>query len=137
MERVSCLVIIGPTAVGKSNLIYSSFPEAPLHVISADSMQVYRGFDIATATPGSEQLATVKHTGINEKNPSDTYDVQEFLAVADRALRRANDNGLTPVLIGGTALYLKAFLYGLDEMPDKNPEYRQELRETANSRGGD
>lgn len=94
-------------------------------------MQVYRGFDVATATPAPEELDVLPHSGINEKDPSETYSVEEFLSRADAALDQARSSGRIPLIVGGTALYLKAFLYGLDEMPDKNPEYRESIRSEA------
>lgn len=123
--------MLGPTAVGKSDLVYSDFREARVHVISADSMQVYRGFDVATATPDTEDLEAFPHTGINSRDPDESYSVEEFLTEADEAVETARGNDRTPVVLGGTALYLKAFLYGLDDMPEKNPEYRRKLRDEA------
>lgn len=97
-------------------------------------MQVYRGFDVATATPEPEDLEALPHTGINDRNPEETYSVEAFLGEADEALQQAQARGRTPVLVGGTALYLKAFLYGLDDMPERNPEYRRKLRDEAEER---
>lgn len=124
-------MLIGPTAVGKSNLLYSHFKDAPLHVISADSMQVYRHFDLATATPNPDELETFPHTGINEIDPSESFSVSDFLEMADRGCIEARNTGRHPLVIGGTPLYLRVFLYGLDEMPDKNPDFRQQMRKKA------
>lgn len=136
-EAIQCTVLLGPTAVGKSNLMYSEFSELSLHVISADSMQIYRHFDVATATPPETDRNKFPHTGINEINPDDDFSVSEFLEMADRACKEAVENDRHPVVVGGTALYIQSFLYGLDDMPDKNPEYRRQLRREAEEKESD
>lgn len=132
-----CFVILGPTAVGKSSLLYRDLGDCPFHVISADSMEIYRGFDVATETPSSSNLARFPHTAVNELDPSEDYSVADFLDRADRALDRVAPTDRVPVVVGGTALYLKAFLYGLDDMPPANPDFRERLRERARGRDDD
>ncbi|MFB6355072.1 MAG: tRNA (adenosine(37)-N6)-dimethylallyltransferase MiaA, partial [bacterium] len=70
MNNQRCVVLCGPTATGKSRFLYESLRENPIHVISADSMQVYRGFNVLTATPSKEELSRFPHTGVNELSPS-------------------------------------------------------------------
>ncbi len=108
--------------------MYGALSSFPLHVISADSMQVYRYFDVGTATPSPERTDLFPHTGINDIDPSEEYSVARFLEKADRAVADSQDRGRLPVVVGGTGLYLKAFLYGLDEMPPRNERLRQRLR---------
>ena len=131
MKPIECTVIFGPTAVGKSGFLYENFPDAPLHVISADSMQVYRHFDVATATPSQEDRNKFPHSLINEIDPSEEFSVTQFLNRADEACRTARQENRHPILLGGTALYIRTFLFGMDDMPDKNPAYREKLRKKA------
>jgi tRNA dimethylallyltransferase len=128
---IDCTLVIGPTAVGKSGFVYKNFGDAPLHIISADSMQIYRNFDVATATPSGDQLNLFPHTGINEIDPDESYSVTEFLERADSALDEAVQAGRHPVILGGTPLYLRTFLYGMDDMPDENPDFRAKMRQLA------
>lgn len=117
--------------MGKSGFLYENFPDAPIHVIGADSMQVYRHFDVATATPTEDERNKFPHSLINEVDPSEGFSVTRFLERADEACREAREAGRHPILVGGTALYVRTFLYGMDEMPEKNPEFREEMRELA------
>ncbi|MFP4686546.1 MAG: tRNA (adenosine(37)-N6)-dimethylallyltransferase MiaA [bacterium] len=131
MSRTDCLVVVGPTASGKSSFLYNNFQDYPLYIISADSMQVYSGFDIATATPSAAELAMFPHAGINCLSPTENYNVADFLELCQQAFRDAGAAGCFPVVVGGTALYIKTFLFGLDEMPAADSEYRARLREQA------
>jgi tRNA dimethylallyltransferase len=74
-------------------------------------------------------LNDLPHTGINELDPNEEFSVSAFLEMADRACVEAVGEGDHPVILGGTALYLRTFLYGLDNMPDKNPDFRRKMRE--------
>ncbi len=98
-------------------------------------MQVYRGFEVATATPPADILNNIKHSGVNELEPSENFDVSTFLELADRATETALESGRLPVLVGGTAMYIQKYLYGLDEMPGANPEFRRRLRQRAKEAG--
>jgi len=129
------MVVLGPTGVGKSRLLYRDLEDRPLHVVSADSMEIYRGFDVATDTPSRRALETFPHTAVNELSPSEDYSVADFTDRARRGLQRARETGRIPTVVGGTALYIKAFLFGLDEMPPANPDYRRRLRRRAEEQG--
>jgi tRNA dimethylallyltransferase len=117
--------------VGKSSLLYDNLADQPLYIISADSMQVYNGFDVATATPPAENLDIFPHRGINELPPDENYSVADFLELSSRGLTAAATQDRFPVIVGGTALYLKNFLFGLDKMPPADQPYRQQLRREA------
>ncbi len=137
MQEKLTLVIVGPTAVGKSNFVYSELADFSPHIISADSMQIYQGLDIATATPPPKILSQFPHSGINELPPDENYNVARFLERADQAVKEARAAGNLPVLVGGTAMYVKSFLYGLDEMPDANPDFRGKMNRRAEASGPD
>ncbi len=135
LDKKKPLIIVGPTAVGKSSFVYNNLNGYSIHVISADSMQVYRGFDVATASPPAGVLAEIKHSGVNELDPAENFDVAAFLKLAEEAVEAAVKSARLPVLVGGTAMYIQKYLYGLDEMPAANPEYRARLRERAQEAG--
>jgi tRNA dimethylallyltransferase len=117
--------------VGKSSFVYGHLSPEQNYVISADSMQIYRSFDVATATPSPEERERFPHAGVNEKDPSEEYSVREFLDRADRAVEEAHEADRIPLVVGGTGLYLKTFLHGLSEMPPANEAFRERLREEA------
>lgn len=111
------LVIMGPTASGKSGLALET---ADLHngeIISADSMQLYRGLEIGTAQPSKEELAKVPHHLVGIWDISERADVFTFQNLADNAISDIRNRGKLAIVAGGTGLYLKNLLYGLDDMP--------------------
>lgn len=137
MEEIDCTILLGGTSVGKSSFLYENFSEKRLQIISADSMQVYQGFNVATATPPQKDLKKFPHALLNEIPPSDEFSVSEFLDRADEACRKAADENYHPVVLGGTGLYIKAFLYGLDDMPDSNPDFREKMRKKSRDESSD
>lgn len=124
---VRIVVITGPTASGKSALALALAEELAGEIVSADSMQVYRGLDIGTAKPTPEEQARVPHHGIDVAEPWEPYHAGRFRADADRAIREIRGRGRVPLVCGGTALYLKALLGGLAEGPPRDPTLRGEL----------
>lgn len=94
-------------------------------------MQIYRSFDVGTATPDPSELERFSHHGINEKSPAEEYNVNEFLEIADHGIKQAASQGRVPIILGGTGLYLKNFLYGMDDMPPANEKFRRRLRREA------
>jgi len=120
------LAIIGPTASGKSALAMEVARKAGAEILSADSMQVYRGMDIGTAKPTSAERAEVKHHLIDVVKPSESFTVARFVEMADEVI--ANAKGPV-IVVGGTPLYYKALFEGLFEGPGANDGIRQKLRE--------
>jgi tRNA dimethylallyltransferase len=130
------IVLFGPTAVGKTELLERlilSFPH--LEVISADSMQVYRGLDIGTAKPSREVLARIPHHLIDLVEPHIQFSAGEFVRRAERLNRELRSAARLPVLCGGTAYYLRSFICGLPEAPASDPEVRRELKGQLRERG--
>ncbi|MDF1554892.1 MAG: tRNA (adenosine(37)-N6)-dimethylallyltransferase MiaA [Deferrisomatales bacterium] len=121
------VVITGPTAAGKSALALQVAEELGGEIISADSMQVYRHLDIGTAKPGPAERARVPHHLVDYVDPVETYHVARFLADAEAAVRAVAARGAVPVVCGGTALYLRALLYGLAPGPGRDVELRRVL----------
>ncbi len=136
MKRL--LVITGPTASGKSSLSMDLSSFFPIEVISADSMQVYRGMDIGTDKVSREDAARVAHHLIDIKDPNEPWSVEEFKTRATAAIDQITSRGHIPCLVGGTGFYVRALLRDFplcDAPPD--PELRESLRDLAAERGNE
>src|SRR6266849_4803972 len=121
------LLIVGPTAVGKSEIALSLAERLGGEIISADSMQVYRGLDIGTAKPTAEEQALVRHHLIDVVDLKETFDAAKFVRLASKAVAEIQSREHLPIVCGGTGLYLKAFLGGLGEAPPSDDKLRAEL----------
>jgi len=126
-------VIVGPTAAGKSAIavelaLLASREGGPAgEVISADSMQVYRGLDIGSAKPTMEERRGVPHHLIDIREPTEAFSLHDWLALAEQAVAAIRGRGGSPIVVGGTHLYVKAFLEGLADVPEADPELRGAL----------
>src|SRR6056297_2202491 len=125
------VVICGPTAAGKTEIALEIARRTPTRLISADSVQVYRGMDIGTAKPDARTLAEFPHALIDIRDPEEGYSAAEFARDAGAEIASARAAGLLPLVVGGTALYLRALRYGLDPMPSAEPELRQRIADEA------
>jgi len=121
------IFIAGPTAVGKSGIALALAEQLGGEIISADSMQVYRGLDIGTAKPSPADRARVPHHLIDICDLTEAFDAAQFIRLAQKAVQEIQSRKKIPIFCGGTGLYLKAFLSGLGEAPPANPEFRAEL----------
>jgi len=119
--------IAGPTAVGKSEIALLLAERLGGEIISADSMQVYRGLDLGTAKPSRADRARVPHHLIDICDLAESFDAAQFVRLAQKAVEEIQARGRVPVFCGGTGLYFKAFLSGLGEAPSANPELRARL----------
>lgn len=128
MSRPRLVCIAGLTASGKSALGMQLAEALPAGILSVDSMQVYRGFDIGTAKPTAEEQARVRHFGIDLVEPSERYSAGAFLAYARDILRSEASAGRTVIAVGGTGLYMRAMLHGIGPQAPADPEVRAELR---------
>lgn len=120
-------IICGPTAAGKSTL---ALELAELHsaaIISADSRQIYCGFNIGTAKPTREDCARVTHFGIDVAEPDERFSAARWAAEADEWVERAGEIDKDPIVVGGTGLYIKALVEPLFSAPELDPERRSEL----------
>ncbi len=121
------LVLIGPTASGKSALAMAVAEACgDIELVSADSMQVYRGMDIGTAKPTADEQARVRHHLIDIADPHDDYAVSRFQADAQAAFADIEARGKRAIMVGGTGLYVQAVVNSLD-IPETFPEIRAEL----------
>jgi tRNA dimethylallyltransferase len=132
---VDAIALVGPTASGKTAaalaLAESLRPHGGAEIISVDSALVYRGMDIGTAKPSREELAAVPHHLIDTLDPLDSYSAAEFAKDATGLIQDIRARGKTPLLVGGTMLYLKALLEGLNDMPPADPEVRAQIHARA------
>ena len=124
------LVIIGPTASGKSALALEVARRTSAEILSVDSMQVYRGMDIGTAKPSPAERATVPHHLIDQVDPNEPFTVARFTQSADAVIAGASRRGAPLIATGGTPLYYKALFEGLFEGPPAD----HALRATLNAR---
>jgi len=140
MSKHPCrlLVVVGPTAVGKTELAVRFGQRFCGEVVSADSRQVYRYMDIGTAKPTPEQRAAVPHHLVDLLDPDQELTLARYLELAQEAIRRIAARGKLPMLVGGTGLYVRALLEGwtIPRVPP-DPAFRAELYARAERQGVD
>jgi tRNA dimethylallyltransferase len=134
-ERPSLLIVAGPTGVGKTAAAVALARRVPIEVVSADSRQVYRGMDVATGKPTAAEQRAVRHHLIDMVEPDERYHAARFRAEAAAAIADIRARGRVPVVVGGTGLYVRALLRGLDPAPPADPAFREELAAVAARRG--
>lgn len=110
-------VIVGPTAAGKSSLALQLAEQFHLAIVSADSRQIYRGFDIGTAKPTPADQHRVPHYGINCCDPMQRYSAHQFAADATQWCEASRRDGRAPLVVGGTGFYIRALVHPLHEAP--------------------
>jgi tRNA dimethylallyltransferase len=121
------IFIAGPTAAGKSDIAVALAEKIGGEIISADSMQVYRGLDIGTAKPDAATQKRIPHHLIDVCDLTEPFDAAKFVRLANRAVTEIESRKRTPIFCGGTGLYFKAFLDGLGETPPADAKLRAEL----------
>jgi tRNA dimethylallyltransferase len=130
-----CLTISGPTGVGKTGLALQLARVWPIEIISMDSALVYKGMDIGTAKPSTEELASVPHHLIDIRSPLESYNAAEFAQDAARLIPQIKARGNLPVIVGGTLLYYKALFDGLNDLPKTDPKFRDAVNQEAKQFG--
>jgi tRNA dimethylallyltransferase len=138
---IPVLVLFGPTASGKTNVLMRLFGRNGLfsqkaEVISADSMQVYRGMDIGTAKPSAEEKAQLPHHLIDIRNPDEQFNAGDFVRLAGEAIIDIARRGAFPIVCGGTGFYLKNLIMGLPEAPPSDETIRAALKQELRKKGG-
>ncbi|XP_014498614.1 tRNA dimethylallyltransferase 9 isoform X1 [Vigna radiata var. radiata] len=132
-KKEKVIVISGPTGSGKSRLALELAKSLNGEIVSADSVQVYRGLDVGSAKPSPDERKEVPHHLVDILHPSEDYSVGQFFEDARQATRCILDNGRVPIVVGGTGLYLRWFIYGKPDVPKASPvitsEVNQELAE--------
>ncbi len=130
-DPLPCIALAGPTASGKTAAALAIARRWPVEVISVDSALVYKGMDIGTAKPTAEELRAAPHHLIDVRDPLQAYSAAEFVVDAQRLIGKIRQRGRMPLLVGGTMLYFKALMQGLDDMPRSDPAVRQRLEAQA------
>lgn len=133
--KLKIIVIVGPTAVGKSKVAIELALRFGGEIINADSMQVYRYMDIGTAKPSKEDRERVRHHLIDIRNPDEDFDAAMFREDASKAIADIVRRGRLPVVVGGTGLYIKALTEGIFDAPGSDKELREKLRKEAKVSG--
>lgn len=129
------ILLMGPTASGKSELALRMAQELPCEIISVDSAMVYRGLDIGTAKPDPETLRRVPHRLIDIRDPAQPYSVAQFRDDALSWMAKISSAGRIPLLVGGTMLYFNALQHGISELPPADPRVRAQLDAQAAQTG--
>ncbi len=132
------VILTGPTAVGKTALSIRLAKEIGGEIISADSMQVYKGMDIGSAKIRPEEMQGVPHYLIDELDPDEEFHVVRFQQMAKTYLQQIWQRGHIPIIVGGTGFYIQALLYDIDFTENKNDDaYRQEMEQLAAEKGAE
>lgn len=130
-RRPTILLLMGPTASGKTDLAMALRERLDAELVSVDSAMVYRGMDIGTAKPSAEELERAPHRLIDIRDPADPYSAAEFRDDARQAIDEILAAGRLPLLVGGTMLYFRSLLGGMGELPAADPAVRAELEAWA------
>lgn len=134
MEKV--IVICGPTASGKTNLSIELAKKIEGEIVSADSMQIYQEMDIGTAKPTQEEKQGIQHYLLDFLSPEKRYSVADYKKDAKKAIKTIIEKGKTPIVVGGTGLYIDSLIYEI-EYPniEFDEKYRKELEERMQTEG--
>ncbi len=129
--RPKVVVLCGPTGVGKTAAAIAVAKHFSAEIVNADSMQVYRLMDIGTAKPGPEERRAVPHHLIDIIDPDAPFSAAAYATFAAKVIDTLHENGILPLVVGGTGLYIKALLHGLFKEVPKNPRIRSRLKAEA------
>ncbi len=134
-STVDAILLLGPTACGKSALAMRLARAIALEIVSVDSAQVYRGMDIGTAKPSRDERAQVPHHLLDLRDPSEPYSAADFVRDATQAISEIRTRGRLPLVVGGTMLYAKALREGLSALPSADREVRARIEARARDIG--
>jgi tRNA dimethylallyltransferase len=135
IKRAPAILLMGPTAAGKTDLAIELAARYPVDIISVDSALVYRGMDIGTGKPSAEQLQRYPHHLVNILDPSESYSAGQFARDASARIAASHARQRVPLLVGGTMLYFRALLRGIAEMPTASAEFRAMTEQRAAKSG--
>ena len=130
-ERPLAILLMGPTAAGKTDLAMALHERLGCELISVDSAMVYRGMDIGTAKPSPEELARAPHRLIDIRDPADPYSAEDFRQDARREMAAISAGGGVPLLVGGTMMYYKHLTEGVANLPSSDPTVRAGIEALA------
>ncbi|MDD2905055.1 MAG: tRNA (adenosine(37)-N6)-dimethylallyltransferase MiaA [Sulfurimonas sp.] len=126
--QVKQLAIIGPTASGKSDLAIKVAKQINAHILSIDSLSIYKEIDIVSAKPSKEELATIKHFGIDLLYPNEYFSVDIFINLYKNVLEICQKEKKNLIIVGGTSFYLKSLLQGLSDIPRIDEETKNRVK---------
>lgn len=135
MHKKQVILIMGPTAAGKTDLAIELSKQLPCDLISVDSAMIYKNMDIGTGKPTQKVLNDFPHALVDILDPSDSYSVGDFCDDAHELMLSSINLGRIPLLVGGTMMYFWALREGLAELPQAKPELRSQLLQEANQYG--
>ena len=136
MDKPKVIVICGPTASGKTALSIELAKKINGEIISSDSMQIYKYMDIGTAKPSEEEKEGIQHYLLDFVEPNQRYSVAEFKKDAESAIEEILAKGKTPIVVGGTGLYVDSLIYGIEYQDiELDEKYRKELEERVEKEG--
>ncbi len=136
-EKPEIIIICGPTGIGKTAVAVDLAQHFSGQIIGADSMQVYKYMDIGTAKPTAAEQIRVAHHMIDIVAPDETFDAARYARLARAKILELNKQNITPFVVGGTGLYIKALLYGLFNGEVSDPDVRGRLKEEAAVHGSE
>lgn len=135
MKKTEPVYIVGPTAVGKTEISIALAKILDAEIISADSMQIYRGMNIGTAKPSVSQLAEIPHHLVNISNLDETFSAAKFKDAAEKIISGIRSCDKVPLIVGGTGLYIKTLTEGIFEGPSADWDFRAKLQEEEKAHG--
>jgi len=135
VKDAPAILLMGPTASGKTAVATRLARELPCEIISVDSAQIYKGMDIGTAKPGPELLREAPHHLLDVIEPHESYSAARFRDDALALMREITERDRIPLLVGGTMLYFKALIEGLNELPEADPVVRLVIDTMAEEEG--
>lgn len=128
-KQIDEIAIIGPTASGKSDLALKIAQEHNAYIFSIDSLSIYKEIDIASAKPSKEELSLVKHFGVNELYPNETFNVSLLIKLYQELKVKALEESKNIVIVGGSSFYLKTLLEGISELPSISEGIEMQAKE--------
>ncbi|MEO1954520.1 MAG: tRNA (adenosine(37)-N6)-dimethylallyltransferase MiaA [Campylobacterales bacterium] len=123
------LAIIGPTASGKSDLAIQTAQKMDAYILSIDSLSIYKEIDIVSAKPSKDELAMIKHFGIDEIYPDEYFSVDIFIELYKKVIKKCKNDSKNLIIVGGTSFYLKSLLDGLSKLPDITKEIEDRVKD--------
>ena len=136
VEKEKVIVIVGPTAIGKTDLSIQLAKELQTEIISGDSMQVYKGMDIGTGKITKEEMADIPHYMLNIRQPNEDFSVATFKELVEEHIKVINEKGKIPIIVGGTGLYIQAVLFDYQFSEQKRDEkFTKELENLLEREG--
>lgn len=135
LNSADAVMLLGPTASGKTALALEAAKAVPCEIISIDSALVYKKMDIGTAKPTKEELEQVPHHLIDIIEPTESYSTASFVSDCERLVKEIRARKRLPIIVGGTMLYAKALREGLSELPTSTPEVRDKVANLLKEKG--